>query len=146
MPLVFVRAQEEKVLLLIPERCRETPVSEEDLQWIADNGGRNGNHKITLEYQHYSVQAVLSAVLPEDTAEIPTGFEMVGHIAHLNLRRELLLYKRLIGRLIKCRQTLTREIMAHSGAKCFRPGYGDGLHALPLRSLNHPNAYSMHAF
>ena len=89
--------QEEKVLLLMPETCQENPVSEEDVQWIASNGGEKGDYTTTLEYHHYSAHAVLSAVLPPEIKEIPTGFEMVGHIAHLNLRSEHLPYKALIG-------------------------------------------------
>lgn len=93
-----LRLQEGKVLLLMPETCLQNPVSQDDLQWIVDNGGRKGSHTVTLEYQHYSPHAILSAVLPENATEIPTGFEVVGHITHLNLRKEFLPYKTLIGK------------------------------------------------
>ena len=56
-----------------------------------------GSHTLTLDYHHYSPRAILTAVLPSDSEEIPTGFEVVGHIAHLNLRKEFLPYKTLIG-------------------------------------------------
>jgi tRNA (guanine37-N1)-methyltransferase len=32
--------------------------------------------------------------------DVPTSFETVGHVAHLNLRDEALPYKRLIGRVL----------------------------------------------
>ncbi len=32
--------------------------------------------------------------------DVPTSFETVGHIAHLNLRDEVLPYKRLVGRVL----------------------------------------------
>ena len=83
----------------MPKACLETPVSDTDCKWITDNGGRRGFHSLTLEYQHYSAKAVLTAVLPADTKEVPAGFEVVGHIAHFNLRDEFLPYKTLIGRL-----------------------------------------------
>ena len=83
----------------MPERCLPNPVPPEILQWITSNGGRRGFYTVKLEYQHYSSRAILSAVLPEDIDEIPTGFEVVGHIAHLNLRKEVLPYKALIGML-----------------------------------------------
>ena len=89
----------EKALLLVPDSCLQTPVSPDDLIWINDNGGRKGYHTLTLEYHHYTARAILSAVLPPDTGEIPTGFEVVGHIAHFNLRKEVLPYKVLIGKL-----------------------------------------------
>lgn len=95
VPVLF--AQEERVLLLTPDTCLQTPVSEDDLVWIKENGGRSGVHTLTVEYEHYSGHAVLRAVLSEYANEIPTGFEIVGHIAHLNLRKDFLPYKTLIG-------------------------------------------------
>lgn len=94
---VYISLQEERVLLLTPDTCLETPVSDDDRKWISENGGRGGFHVLTLEYHHYSARAVLTAVLPADTKEVPTGFEVVGHIAHFNLRDEFLPYKTLIG-------------------------------------------------
>lgn len=43
----------------------------------------------------------MSSVLPEDALdEIPSGFNMVGHVAHLNLRDAYLPYKHLIAQVI----------------------------------------------
>ena len=42
---------------------------------------------------------VMRAVLPANM-EIPSGYEQIGHIAHLNLRDELEPYKFLIGQVI----------------------------------------------
>lgn len=44
-----------------------------------------------------SLLQVLEALLPEGMI-IPSAFETVGHIAHLNLRDEHLPYKRLIAK------------------------------------------------
>ncbi|CAI8052239.1 tRNA (guanine(37)-N1)-methyltransferase, partial [Geodia barretti] len=67
--------KEEKVVLLTPESCLQTPLSPDDLQWITDNRGRMGTHTVSLDYHSYSPRAVLAAVLPADSDEIPTGFE-----------------------------------------------------------------------
>ena len=41
------------------------------------------------------------AVLPtEDVKDVPSSFEQIGHIAHLNLRDDQLPYKELIGMII----------------------------------------------
>ena len=72
-------------------------LSEEDHGWIASNGGEETTHSVSLDYSHYSFNAVLKAVLPPRLKEVPNGFEEVGHIAHLNLREECLPYKNLIG-------------------------------------------------
>lgn len=69
-----------------------------DLKWIADNGGIISTDDISITYDHYSIHDVLQAVLPvEETKDIPSSFEIVGHIAHINLREEQLPYKELIG-------------------------------------------------
>lgn len=39
---------------------------------------------------------VLKEVLPVG-AEVPSSFETIGHVAHVNLRDELLPYKKIIG-------------------------------------------------
>lgn len=87
------------MLLLTPEGCseRETVVSADDRKWIADNGAHISSHTLTLDYEHYSSRAVLSAVLPQDTDDVPSAYETVGHIAHFNLRKELLPYRAIIG-------------------------------------------------
>ena len=54
-------------------------------------------HSVTLEYQQYTMHAILRAVLPPEIKDVPTAFEAVGHIAHVNLREEQLPYKELIG-------------------------------------------------
>jgi len=46
-----------------------------------------------------TVHETLKKILPPDLP-IPSSFEQVGHIAHLNLREELLFYKRAIGQVI----------------------------------------------
>ena len=61
------------------------------------NGGERDTHSLVLEYTHFTKQAVLRAVLPLEVKEVPSAFETVGHIAHLNLRDEQLPFKEVIG-------------------------------------------------
>ena len=44
---------------------------------------------------------VLQRVVPGDVEEVPHAFETVGHIAHMNLRDELLPYKHIIGQVLQ---------------------------------------------
>ena len=74
-------------------------LSVEVSEWVASNGGEMTNHPLNLEYHNWSMHHLLKAVLPEDTEEIPSRFETIGHIAHLNLPSALAEYKYLIGRL-----------------------------------------------
>ncbi|PWN21064.1 hypothetical protein BCV69DRAFT_298853 [Microstroma glucosiphilum] len=58
-------------------------------------------HDIAIGYDWYSADEVLSAILPEDDSKgTPTGYTIVGHIAHLNLRDEYLPFRFLIGQVI----------------------------------------------
>ncbi|KAJ1877112.1 tRNA(m(1)G37)methyltransferase [Coemansia sp. RSA 1722] len=57
------------------------------------------NHQVILDYEHWSADEILKAVLP-DSNEAPTSYEQIGHIAHMNLRDQYLEYKTLIGQVI----------------------------------------------
>lgn len=54
---------------------------------------------ISKDYSHISAHDVLKKLLPADV-EIPSSFESVGHIIHLNLKDAVLPYKRIIGQVL----------------------------------------------
>lgn len=56
-------------------------------------------YELRLGYEYLLADAVLKVLLPPGL-EAPTSFETVGHIAHLNLRDELLPFKAMIGRVL----------------------------------------------
>jgi tRNA (guanine37-N1)-methyltransferase len=56
-------------------------------------------YALHLGYEHMSVEEVLRRLLPVGV-EVPSSFEQIGHIAHLNLRDEMLPYKSVIGQVI----------------------------------------------
>lgn len=58
------------------------------------------DYTLDLEYEHWSADEILRAVLPPSAGDAPTSFSAVGHIAHLNLRDQFLPYKQLIGQVI----------------------------------------------
>ena len=58
------------------------------------------SHEIKLTYAHASVEEALRKLLPPGLPELPSAFETVGHIAHLNLREELVPFSRVIGRVL----------------------------------------------
>ncbi|KAG8386246.1 hypothetical protein BUALT_Bualt03G0129000 [Buddleja alternifolia] len=55
--------------------------------------------KLTLFYDYWQLNEILEALLPKGMI-IPSAFEMVGHIAHLNLKDEHLPYRNLIAKVI----------------------------------------------
>ncbi|KAJ7956598.1 tRNA (guanine(37)-N1)-methyltransferase [Quillaja saponaria] len=56
-------------------------------------------YSLTLGYSYWGADHVLKQILPPG-AEVPSSFETIGHIAHLNLHDELLPYKEVIARVI----------------------------------------------
>ncbi|CAH9138882.1 unnamed protein product [Cuscuta epithymum] len=57
------------------------------------------NCKLTLFYPYWLMDEVLEAILPKGMI-VPSSFETVGHIAHLNLRDEHLPYKKHIAKVV----------------------------------------------
>ncbi|KAH9838169.1 tRNA (guanine) methyltransferase Trm5 like protein [Teratosphaeria destructans] len=58
-------------------------------------------YELKLHYDYWTYHDIMSAILPEDDqGEIPSGYNGVGHVAHLNLRDEYLKYKHLIAEIL----------------------------------------------
>lgn len=53
-------------------------------------------HDVQIDYEHWGIDAVLRSLLPQNVV-VPTSFETVGHIVHLNLREEHEQWKWIIG-------------------------------------------------
>eukprot|EP00262_Sarcandra_glabra_P006605 TRINITY_DN1895_c0_g1_i1.p1 TRINITY_DN1895_c0_g1~~TRINITY_DN1895_c0_g1_i1.p1 ORF type:complete len:420 (+),score=80.62 TRINITY_DN1895_c0_g1_i1:403-1662(+) len=56
-------------------------------------------YSLTLGYSYWGADHILKQILPAGV-EIPSSFETIGHIAHLNITGELLPYKDVIARVI----------------------------------------------
>ena len=67
---------------------------------LKEEGIRKSEHEVVLGYDHYTVEQILSLILPKHCNEIPSSFEVVGTLAHMNLRPEILPFKFIIGRII----------------------------------------------
>lgn len=70
---------------------------------------------LELTYDHQSVEEVLTKVLPHG-CEIPSSYEQVGHIAHLNLREQLLPYKAIIGQVLLDKNPNLRTVVNKVGS------------------------------
>eukprot|EP00761_Pharyngomonas_kirbyi_P012080 gb/GECH01012107.1/.p1 GENE.gb/GECH01012107.1/~~gb/GECH01012107.1/.p1 ORF type:complete len:442 (+),score=89.88 gb/GECH01012107.1/:1-1326(+) len=57
------------------------------------------SQEIEIGYEHMSVEEVLRQILPQNLDPI-TSFESVGHIAHVNLSKEHIPYRFLIGKVL----------------------------------------------
>ncbi|GMN63024.1 hypothetical protein TIFTF001_032093 [Ficus carica] len=96
-------------LLLLDERCSTKCVNElpEAIKAVLKENAKQHMRstfelvrcKLTLFYDYWQMNEILEALLPEGMI-VPSAFETVGHIAHLNLRDEHLPYKKLIAKVI----------------------------------------------
>ena len=57
-------------------------------------------HRLTFTYTDCTVDEALRRLLPSSIKELPSAFEVVGSIAHLNLRDEVLPYKYIVGKVL----------------------------------------------
>ncbi|PXF43759.1 tRNA (guanine(37)-N1)-methyltransferase [Gracilariopsis chorda] len=55
--------------------------------------------QVQVDYANWSAESVLKEIMP-DNVTIPSSFESIGHIAHLNLRDEQAPFKQLIGQVM----------------------------------------------
>lgn len=73
---------------------------DEGVQRLLSEGCEKSDHTITVKYEDLTVEEVLKQLLPDDIQELPSAFELVGKLAHLNLRDEVLPYKYIVGKVI----------------------------------------------
>ncbi|KAK7419334.1 tRNA(m(1)G37)methyltransferase [Neonectria magnoliae] len=96
-------SQGKKCLVLTPQ---VKPSSPETWSPVLQEAAKSGDLKIIpynveISYDFWSYIDVLKAILPEELQdEIPSGFNTVGHVAHLNIRSQYLPYKKLIAEVL----------------------------------------------
>ncbi|KAL5960556.1 tRNA guanine 37 N1 methyltransferase [Taenia solium] len=66
--------------------------------------------RMPLEYENYPLARALKVVLPSDM-EVVTGFTLVGHVAHFNLKPAALPYRKLIGQIALDKLPLVRTVV-----------------------------------
>jgi tRNA (guanine37-N1)-methyltransferase len=58
-------------------------------------------YELKLDYEYFNFLDVMTSILPGDLHdEIPSGFNVAGHVAHLNLREQYHPYKDIIGEVL----------------------------------------------
>ncbi|CAF3730598.1 unnamed protein product [Rotaria sordida] len=61
--------------------------------------------QITITYENYTIEQIIKAILPDNlikdkSVNTGSGYSLIGHIAHFNLRDEALPYKHIIAQVI----------------------------------------------
>eukprot|EP00742_Colponemidia_sp_Colp-10_P004034 GILJ01004304.1.p1 GENE.GILJ01004304.1~~GILJ01004304.1.p1 ORF type:complete len:487 (+),score=83.35 GILJ01004304.1:91-1461(+) len=89
-------------LLLLSENIKSIALEglpAELVEFVRSSGAVPVQRDLLLGYEYWSTDHVLKKLLPAGL-EVPSSFETIGHIAHLNLRDQFLSYKHLIGQVI----------------------------------------------
>ncbi len=68
-------------------------------EFVRDEAAEPVMHELRLGYEHLTADQALRRLLPAGM-EVPSAFEQVGHVAHVNLRDEQLPFKEVIGRVL----------------------------------------------
>lgn len=71
-------------------------------------------YELNLDYDAWSASDILSAVIPQvddDDPNNPSGFAIVGHVAHFNLRERFLPYKNLIAQVVLDKNRTIRTVI-----------------------------------
>jgi len=97
----------------VPERSHQ--LADDELAAVAALGGRLVDHDVTVGYDNLTMEQALRKLLPPGTEQVPTSFESVGSLAHLNLRSEMEPYKYLIGRVLLDKNASIRTVVNKTG-------------------------------
>lgn len=83
--------KDKKIILLKYEKFEDIPkeIKEEVVPF-----------EVQVDEKDLTYHELLREIIPKELKELPTSFETIGHIAHLNLREEFYPYKEKIGQLI----------------------------------------------
>ncbi|KEQ80803.1 hypothetical protein M438DRAFT_280849 [Aureobasidium pullulans EXF-150] len=107
-----------KCILLRPQvddkgNCADYPWSKTVAELEKSNMINIVPYEINLDYDYWDYQDIASAVLPqsEEHDEIPSGFTLVGHVAHLNLREQYMPYKNIIGEILVDKNPAVRTVI-----------------------------------
>ena len=100
-------------LLLLAETVLDTELRglpEELRAFVLEEGAVPLAHERTVGYDILTVEQVLRKLLPQGM-EVPSAFEQVGHVAHVNLRDEQLPYKAVIGQVLLDKNSRLRSVV-----------------------------------
>lgn len=113
-PDATLAAQGKKCLLLDPSVKAEEPSTWSAVLKAAVEKDELGviPYELKLGYDYFGFLDVITSILPEDLhGEIPSGFNVAGHVAHLNLREPYHPYKKIIGDILVDKNSAIRTVI-----------------------------------
>lgn len=98
-PVRLGSSEDFRLVLLDASLQTEDALPPQLQQAIESAGGKCQHVDVRLGYEDLTAREVLTELLPAGVT-VPTGYESVGHVVHLNLRSEQLAYRHLIGQVL----------------------------------------------
>ena len=94
-----LKSKEHRILVLASKDAANHP-DVVDLVEISNGSITRTNHVIDMTYDYLTSEEALKRLLKGKVDEVPSAFEIIGNIAHMNLRDECLPYKHWIGKVV----------------------------------------------
>ncbi|KAH7910443.1 Met-10+ like-protein-domain-containing protein [Hygrophoropsis aurantiaca] len=86
------------LLLRVSENAGLPP---ESIEYLNKESFSLTTYTLKLDYDYWTADEILHCILPEELCQgSPSGFAITGHLAHMNLNKEYLPYKHIIGQVI----------------------------------------------
>lgn len=100
---------ERLVLLNVSEHAA---LSQEVRDFLQEQSATLVVHNLELTYDYWTADEILHSILPEELCQgSPSGFAVTGHIAHMNLNKEYLPYKHIIGQIILDKNPMIKTVV-----------------------------------
>ncbi|KAG1773006.1 Met-10+ like-protein-domain-containing protein, partial [Suillus occidentalis] len=100
---------ERLVLLNVSEHAA---LSQEVCDFLQEQSATLVVHNLELTYDYWTADEILHSILPEELCKgSPSGFAVTGHIAHMNLNKEYLPYKHIIGQIILDKNSMIKTVV-----------------------------------
>ena len=95
-----VTGKANKLMLLHPNIHTTADLNETQTQLLASESGEfQESNTLSITYDDFTFNEIIHSILPGD-CETVTAFETVGHIAHVNLKEHLHVFKFVIGKVL----------------------------------------------
>ncbi len=105
-----------RLLLLAPQYSDAAALPPAALAAVSQAGGETVPYELVLTMENWTAHEMLRLLLPPSVVDVPTSFESVGHIGHVNLREEHGPFKEAIGAVLLAKNAHLRTIVNKVGA------------------------------
>ncbi|KAG2076973.1 hypothetical protein BDR04DRAFT_1132581 [Suillus decipiens] len=98
--------------LVLLNVSQDAALSSEVRNFLQEQSATLVVHNLNLTYDYWTADEILHSILPEELCKgSPSGFAITGHLAHMNLNKEYLLYKHIIGQVVLDKNPMIKTVV-----------------------------------